>query len=159
MKKNRFKNASELLLEFTASSFCDPEKAAEMFAEDGAFEMPYLADFGFPSRYGGRAEIAGFFKMVRGLYPGFEFENVVIHIATLHQVFAEYEFTAESSVTKRKIHQHFFGRLVAKNGKITLLREALNAAALARAIYSQGIPELPGNGQAQGQPIKSSTSA
>jgi hypothetical protein len=44
-----------------------------------------------------------------------------------------------------------------RDGKITLLREALNAAALARAIYSQGIPELPGNGQAQGQPMKSST--
>jgi hypothetical protein len=84
--------------------------------------------------------------MVRELYPGFEFENVVIHIATPEQVFAEYEFTAESSVTKRKIHQLFFGRLVAKEGKIKLLREALNAAALARAIYSQGIPESPVTG-------------
>ena len=146
MNQNHLKNASELLREFTASSFRDPEKAAEMFSEDGAFEMPYLADFGFPSRYTGRAEIAGFFKMVRELYPGFEFENVVIHIATAEQVFAEYEFTAESSVTKRKIHQLFFGRLVAKDGKIKLLREALNAAALARAIYSQGIPESPVTG-------------
>jgi hypothetical protein len=67
MNQNHLKNASELLREFTASSFRDPEKAAEMFSEDGAFEMPYLADFGFPSRYAGRAEIAGFFKMVREL--------------------------------------------------------------------------------------------
>ena len=36
------KNAKELLLEFTGFSFKDPEKAAAMFAKDGAFEMPYL---------------------------------------------------------------------------------------------------------------------
>jgi hypothetical protein len=143
MNHTHFKNASELLREFTTFSMRDPQKAAEMFAEEGAFEMPYLADFGFPPRYAGRAEIGSFFKMVRELYPGFEFENIVIHMATPEQVFAEYEFTAESSVTKRNIHQHFFGWLVAKDGKIKLLREALNAAALAQAIYSQAIPQLP----------------
>jgi len=30
---------------FTAASFRDPKKAAEMFTEDGAFEMPYLESF------------------------------------------------------------------------------------------------------------------
>ena len=34
------KNAKELMFEFTAFSFRDPKKAAEMFAEDGAFEIP-----------------------------------------------------------------------------------------------------------------------
>ena len=89
------KNAKELLLEFTASSFQDPQKAAAMFADDGAFEMPYLADFGFPARYAGQKEIADFFQMVRSLYPGFEFENVKVRIDTPTQVFAEYEFTAD----------------------------------------------------------------
>ena len=59
------KNAKELMLEFTAFSFRDPKKAAEMFAEDGAFEIPYLATFGVPSQYKGRDEIAGFFQFVR----------------------------------------------------------------------------------------------
>ena len=54
------KNAKELMLEFTAFSFRDPRKTAEMFAEDGAFEMPYLATFGIPSEYKGRDAIAGF---------------------------------------------------------------------------------------------------
>ena len=45
------KNAKELMLEFTAFSIRDPKNAAEMFAEDGAFEMPYLATFGIPSQY------------------------------------------------------------------------------------------------------------
>ena len=48
------KNARELLEEFTASSFRDPKKAAEMFAEDGAFEIPYLESVGVPGRYEGR---------------------------------------------------------------------------------------------------------
>jgi hypothetical protein len=48
------KNAKELLEEFTAASFRDPKQAAEMFTEDGAFEIPYLESFGFPGRYEGR---------------------------------------------------------------------------------------------------------
>ena len=62
------KDAKELMLEFTAFSFRDPRKAAEMFAEDGAFEMPYLATFGVPSEYKGRDAIAGFFQFVRDLF-------------------------------------------------------------------------------------------
>ena len=44
------KNAKELLEEFTAASFRDPQQAAEMFTEDGAFEMPYLESVGVPGR-------------------------------------------------------------------------------------------------------------
>jgi predicted SnoaL-like aldol condensation-catalyzing enzyme len=57
-------------------------------------------------------------------------------------VFGEYEFTAISSKTGRTIHQHFFGRLVAENGKIKLLREALNSVEVARGVYKTGVPEL-----------------
>jgi len=137
------KTAKDLLLEFIASSFREPKVAAAMFAEDGAFEMPYLADFGFPPRYAGHKEIEDFFQMVRNLYPGFEFSSVTVLIDTPDQVFAEYEFTAVSSQTGKTIHQLFFGRLVAENGKIKLLREALNSAEVARAIYQRGIPDLP----------------
>lgn len=137
------KTPKELLLEFTASSFADPYAAAAMFSEDGIFELPYIADFGFPARYVGRKEIGDFFAFVRDLYPGFVFENVAILIETPEQIFAEYEFTAVSSKTRRTIHQHFFGRLVAEDGKITLLREALNSVEVARAVYAQGVPELP----------------
>src|SRR5271154_6043988 len=110
------KNAKELLLKFTASSFREPAKAAAMFAEDGAFEMPYLASFGYAPRYQGHQAIAEFFQFVRDLYPGFEFENVKILIETPDQVFGEYEFRARSSMTGRSVHHLFFGRLVAKDG-------------------------------------------
>jgi hypothetical protein len=76
------KNAKELMLEYTAFSIRDPKKAAEMFAEDGAFEMPYLATFGFPSEFRGRDAIAGFFQSVLDLYPGFQFENIKLLIDT-----------------------------------------------------------------------------
>jgi len=68
---------------------------------------------------------------------------VTILIDTPEQVFGEYEFTATSTKTGRNIHQLFFGRLVAENGKIKLLREALNSVEVARAIYEHGVPELP----------------
>ena len=119
------KNAKELMLEFTAFSFRDPKKAAEMFAEDGAFEMPYLATFGFPAQYKGRDAIARFFQLVRDLYPGFEFENIKVLIDTPEQAFGEYEFTAVSSKTGRSVHQLFFGRLVVENGNIKPLRNTL----------------------------------
>jgi hypothetical protein len=127
------KKAKDLLLEFTALAIRDAEKTADMFAEDGAFEMPYLATFGYPAEYKGREALVGFFRFVRDLYPEFEFQNVRVLIDTPEQVFAEYEFTAVSSKTGRQIHQLFFGRAVAENGKIKLLREALNSLEVARA--------------------------
>ena len=85
------KTAKELMLEYTAFSFRDPKKAAEMFAEDGAFELPYLATFGLPTEYRGRDAIAGFFQSVLDIYPGFQFENTKVLIDTPNQVFAEFE--------------------------------------------------------------------
>jgi hypothetical protein len=96
MVRNRrisMKNARELMLEYTAFSFREPKKAAEMFAEDGAFELPYLATFGLPTEYKGRDAIAGFFQSVLDIYPGFQFENTKVLIDTSDQVFAEFEAT------------------------------------------------------------------
>ena len=121
------KNAKELLEEFTAASFRDPKKAAEMFTEDGAFEMPYLESFGFPGRYEGREAIEG--------------ENIKVMIDTPEQVFAEYEFTAQSSKTGRTIHELFFGRLVAENGKIKLLRESVNLVEVALGVFPNGLAD------------------
>src|SRR6266852_6248783 len=119
------------------SSWCicfrEPKKAAEIFAEDGAFELPYLATFGLPTECKGRDAIAGFFQSVLDIYPGFQFENTKVLIDTPDQVFAEFEATAVSSKTGRTVHQLFFSRLVAKNGKIKLFREALNTFEVARA--------------------------
>src|SRR6476620_572898 len=116
------KNAKELLEEFTATSFRDPKQAAEMFTDDSAFEIPYLESVGLPGRYEGREAIEGVFRFVRELYPDMDLEKIKVLLDTPEQAFAEYEFTAQSSKTGRTIHQLFFGRLVAENGKIKLLR-------------------------------------
>ena len=125
------KNAKELLEEFTAASFRDPKKAAEMFTEDGAFEMPYLESFGFLGRYEGREAIEGFMDL----------ENIKVMIDTPEQAFAEYEFTAQSSKTGRTIHELFFRRLVAANGKIELLRESVNLVEVARGVFPNGLAD------------------
>ena len=50
------KNSKALLLEYLAS-VRDPERAASLFADDGAFELPFLRSLGVGSRYTGRGEI------------------------------------------------------------------------------------------------------
>jgi hypothetical protein len=135
------KNARELLEEFTASSFRDPRKAAEMFVDDGAFEMPYLESVGVPGRYQGRKAIEDFFRYVRELYPDMDLENVKVLIDTPEQAFAEYEFTAQSSKTGRTVHELFFGRLVAENGKIKLLRESVNLVEIALGVFPNGLAD------------------
>jgi hypothetical protein len=110
-----------------------------MFAEDGAFEMPYLESFGSPGRYEGREAIEGFFRFVRELYPDMDLENVKVMIDTPEQVFAEYEFTAQSSKTGRTIH--LLGRLIAENGRIKLLRESVNLAELALGVFPNGLAD------------------
>src|SRR5881398_3638575 len=140
-KGSHMKNAKELLEEFTAASFRDPKKAAGMFTEDGAFEMPYLESLGVPGRYEGREAIEGFFRFVREVYPDMDLENVTVMIDTPEQVFAEYEFTAQSSKTGRTIHELFFGRLVAENGKIKLLRESVNLVGVALGVFPNGLAD------------------
>ena len=135
------KTARQILEEFTASSFRDPKKAAEMFAGDGAFEMPYLASLGFPWHYEGREEVGGFFKFVRDLYPDMEFHDVKVVCETPDVVVGEYEFTTKSSKTGRVIHQLFVGRLEAENGQIKLLRESINLVELGLAIFTNGLAD------------------
>jgi len=113
------KNARQLLEEFTASSSRDPKKTAEMFAADGAFEMPYLDSLGFPRRYEGREKVEESFKFVRDLYPDMDFHDVKVVCETPDVVVGEYEFTTKSSNTGRVIHQLFVGRLEAENGQIS----------------------------------------
>ena len=70
-----------------------------------------------------------------------DLENVKVMIDTPEQVFAEYEFTAQSSKTGRTIHVLFFGSLVAKNGQIKVLREAANIAEIALGVLPNGLAD------------------
>ena len=104
-----------------------------------------LSSLGIPARYLGREEIKGFLHTVLELYPDWEFkpEDVNILIATPEQAFAEYVTRPTAAATGRKIEHLFMGRLVAENGEIKLLREALNTVAAAQALLPGGLGEIP----------------
>ncbi len=116
------KNAKELLEDFVKASWRDPKLMVSMFTEDGGLELPYLTDVGYPERFAGTEGITGFTKFLQGTFPGVQLENLKILIETPDQVFGEYEFTAVSTKTGRKVHQLFFARLVAENGKIKFFK-------------------------------------
>jgi hypothetical protein len=67
-------------------------------------------------------------------FPGFKFSNIQIHIDTPEQAFGEYEATAIIAANGNNYTQHYMGRVVAKNGKIQLIREALNMVPVIRDI-------------------------
>src|SRR5258708_37615452 len=73
------KDSKALLLEYLAS-IRDPERAASLFADDGAFELPFLRSLGVGARYTGRREIAGLLHRLLKLYPNFAFAPDDIHV-------------------------------------------------------------------------------
>jgi hypothetical protein len=74
--------------------------------------------------------IREFFNFVGGtLYPNlcFKSEDINVLIETPDQVFAEYTVHTKAARTGRILHHLFAGRLVARKGKITLVRESRHA--------------------------------
>jgi hypothetical protein len=137
-------DAKTLLKEFLGN-IRDPDKASALFAENGAFEMPFFVSLGLPNRFEGREGVKGLLMTVLEYYPDFEFrdEDITILIETPDQVFAEYVVHTTAAATGRLAHHLFMGRLVAENGQITLLREALNTVAAASALLTGGAHDLP----------------
>jgi uncharacterized protein len=76
------------------------------------------------------------------MYPGFKFVDVKIYIDTPDQAFGEYTIHQKSGISGRDVHQRFFGHCVAANGKIVLLREALNVLAAADGMFPNGIADV-----------------
>ena len=138
------KNSKDLLLEYLAS-VRDPEHAASLFAEDGAFEMPFLRSLGGAPRHSGRREIAGLIHQLLKLYPNFEFgsDDTRILIDTPQKTFAEYVGHGRAAATGRTLHQLFAGYLVAEAGEIKLLRESFNPLAMAQAQLPHGAADIP----------------
>jgi len=137
-------DATTLLKEFLGN-IRDPEKASALFAEDGAFEMPFFVSLGLPDRFEGPEGVKGLITTVLEYYPDFEFkdEDITVLIETPDEVFAEYVVHATAAATGRLAHHLFMGRLVAENGQIKLLREALNTVAATSALLPGGTHDLP----------------
>ena len=106
------------------NSIQDPEAVAALFAQDGAIELPYLASIGAGWRTVGPADIRNMIAGILKMAPEFKFINIKFYIETPDQVFAEYE--VDCTWNGKPYKQMYMGRLVAENGKIKLVREAMN---------------------------------
>src|SRR5271156_1266084 len=134
------KPAKELLQAYIDGT---AQQAAALFAEKGALELPYLADLGVEPRYEGLENIGAFVTFLHEkMYPGFRFIDVKIYIDTPDQAFGEYTIHQKSGISGKEIHQRFFGHCTAANGKIILLREALNVLAAADGMFQGGIADV-----------------
>jgi hypothetical protein len=134
------KTAKQLLEAYIAGS---AQESASQFADNGTLELPYLADLGVEPRYDGPKNIGAFLTFLHEkMYPGFKFVDVKIYIDTPDQAFGEYTIRQKSGISGRLVHQRFFGHCVAANGKITLLREALNVLAAADGMFPNGIADV-----------------
>jgi uncharacterized protein len=139
----KMKDSKALLLEYLAS-IRDPERAASLFAEDGAFELPFLRSLGVAPRYAGRREITALLRQLLALYPNFSFapDDTHILIETPEKTFAEYVAHARAAATGRTVHHLFTGYLVAEGGEIRLLRETFNPLATAQAQLPNGVADI-----------------
>jgi uncharacterized protein len=134
------KTAKQLLQTYIDGSALE---AAALFADNGALELPYLADLGVEPRYEGPKNIGVFLTFLHEkMYPNFKFVDVKIYIDTADQAFGEYTIHQKSGISGKDVHQRFFGHCVATDGKIVLLREALNTLAAADGMFPNGIADV-----------------
>src|SRR5580704_3602726 len=134
------KTARELLQAYIDGN---AQESAALFADQGALELPYLADLGVDPRYEGPKNIEAFLTFLHEkMYPGFRFVDVKIYIDTPDQAFGEYTIHQKSGISGKDVHQRFFGHCVAESGKIVLLREALNLLAAADGMFPGGAADI-----------------
>lgn len=118
-------SAKELLLQYL-QHINDADKVIELFSEDATIELPYLQSLGMPWQWVGKDTLLAFLKNLPTMFPGFEFQNIQVYIDTPDQVFGEYDVDCTVASTGLPYRQSYMGRLVAADGKIKLIREALN---------------------------------
>jgi uncharacterized protein len=137
------KNAKELLLGYL-ENINNADEVIQLFADDATIELPYLKSLGLPWQWKGKDVLYKFLQNLPKTFPGFKFQNINIHIDTPDQVFGEYSVDCIVASTGRPYHQTYMGRLVAENGKIKLLREALDMVQVAKSSFPNGVADLAG---------------
>ena len=121
------KTAPELLRTYL-DNIQNPAAAAAVFAEDGIIELPWVN-----ARAEGPAAIEKFVAGLLAKVPDFRFKNVTFWIETPDKAFAEYQVEALVPATGKIYEQTYAGVVIAENGKIKRLREALNTVWAAKA--------------------------
>jgi len=127
LKERWMKSATELL-EAYLNNVRTPGVSASQFAPDGVLELPWVKAYAQ-----GPAAVE---KLLAGLLakiPDFRFKNLTYFIQTPDKVAAEYQVEALVADTGKIYQQTYAGVLLAENGKIKLLREALDTLAASKA--------------------------
>jgi ketosteroid isomerase-like protein len=120
------------------------ERCAQLFAEDGVFELPYFPTIGIDPRFEGRDAVRGAFELIRSHFASFTLSNIEIHeLKDEFGLFAEYHSDGLIDGTERVYSQDYASRLVVENGKIKLLREYLNIISTARMLLPNGLQDVP----------------
>ncbi len=121
------KSASELL-EAYLDNVSTPKVSAAQFAEDGVLELPWVK-----AHAQGPAAVERLLIGIIAKVPDFGFKNLIYFIKTPDHVAAEYQVEALVTDTGKIYKQTYCGVLIAENGKIKLLREALDTVAASKA--------------------------
>ena len=121
------KTASELL-EAYLNNVATPKVSASQFAEDGVLELPWVN-----AHAQGPAAVERLLAGMLAQVPDFRFKNLTYFIQTPDKVAAEYQVEAMVLDTGKIYKQTYAGVLIAENGKIKLLREALDTNAGSKA--------------------------
>jgi len=121
------KPASELL-ETYLNNVRTPNVSAAQFAEDGVLELPWVN-----AHAQGPEAVEKLLSGILAKVPEFRFKNLIYFIQTPDKVAAEYQIEARVLSTGKVYKQTYVGVLHAENGKIKLLREALDTLAASKA--------------------------
>ena len=130
------KTATELL-EAYLNNVRTPKVSASQFAEDGVLELPWVK-----AHAKGPAAVEQLLAGMLAKVPDFRFKNLTYFIQTPDRVAAEYQVEARVLETGKIYRQTYAGVLLAENGQIKLLREALDTVAAANAFSKEGLQQL-----------------
>jgi ketosteroid isomerase-like protein len=134
----------------------DADRYADLFAPDGALELPFRRP-GIPARWRGREEIRAAARQGWAAAPLrlHEVRTAAVHDTTDPDVLvAEHDLVGVSTTTGRPFTLPSLVVLEARDGRIAVLREYLDVVAVARA--TERLPELvaglDGAGDATAEP-------
>jgi ketosteroid isomerase-like protein len=139
--------AHELLTEFfdcMRNLSTSVDRCANLFADDGIFEFPYMPTIGIPARFQGHEAIRGVLELIRSHFPSFTLSNIEIHdLKDGSGLLVEYHSESFVDGSDKVYAQDYVSHLVVENGKIRLLREYLNIISSARALLPKGLADVP----------------
>ena len=121
------KSATELL-EAYLNNVRTPRVSAAQFAEDGVLELPWVK-----AHAQGPIAVEQLLTNLLAKIPDFRFKTPTYFIQTPDKVAAEFQVEALVVDTGKFYKQTYCGVLLAANGKIKLLREALDTLAASKA--------------------------